>query len=101
MVALAAAARGGDRSAWHELVDHCLPLVWSVAAAQGLGTRDCGDAVQLTWLRLLEDHGPHFTDAARLEEWLVTTSRLESQRIEVSRRSASMPGVDGAAWQSA
>lgn len=85
MLALAVSARNGDRSAWQDLVDHYLPVVWAAAETQGLVADDCADAVRLTWLRLLQD-GRGFVDAARLEEWLVATCGDESRRLVAVRR---------------
>lgn len=96
-VLLAASARAGDRSAWEQLVNQYLPIVWQVAEKQGLAASDCVDAVQMTWLRLLQD-GHHFIDAARLEEWLVTTCRQESQRVAAVRRWRTPPAVVAMPW---
>src|SRR5262249_6361064 len=65
-------ASDGDQRAWDELVNRFTRLLWSVARAHRLDTPDAADAVQTTWLRLLE-HLDRISDPERLVGWLVTT----------------------------
>jgi RNA polymerase sigma factor (sigma-70 family) len=69
-------ARDGEQQAWNDLVERYTPLLWSSARAYRLPTADAADAVQTTWLRLLE-HLHRIQDPARLAAWLVTTLRRE------------------------
>src|SRR5262249_30911770 len=72
-------ASDGDQRAWDELVNRFTRLLWSVARAHRLDTPDGADAVQTTWLRLLE-HLDRIEDPERLVSWLVTTMRRECLR---------------------
>jgi RNA polymerase sigma factor (sigma-70 family) len=74
--ALLAAARAGDQAAWDALVAQFNGLVWSVARGYRMGTADTHDAVQMTWLRLVENLS-RINDPERLGGWLATTARRE------------------------
>lgn len=73
---LVAAARGGDQQAWNALVERYNRLVWSVARSFRLSTADAADAVQMTWMRLVENLD-RITEPERLASWLGTTVRRE------------------------
>lgn len=73
-------AAGGDESAWHRLVEDFSSLVWSVALRQGLGRADAGEAVQMTFLRLVENLGK-LREPEALGGWLATTARREAWRV--------------------
>jgi RNA polymerase sigma factor (sigma-70 family) len=77
--ALLAAAAAGDAAAWDELVDRYTGLLWSVARGFRLPTADAADAVQTTWLRLVENLN-RIDDPERLPGWLATTVRRECLR---------------------
>lgn len=74
--ALLKRAGSGDQEAWDEIVSRHNSLLWAVARAYRLGQADAADAVQTTWLRLLE-HLDRIQDPDRLGGWLVTTLRRE------------------------
>ncbi|GAA0207777.1 sigma-70 family RNA polymerase sigma factor [Saccharothrix mutabilis subsp. mutabilis] len=76
---LSAAARG-DQAAWNELMARYTPLLWSVARGFRLGTADCADVVQNTWLKLVEKLGT-VSDPERLAAWLATTARRECLQL--------------------
>ncbi|GAB1515125.1 RNA polymerase sigma factor [Actinophytocola sp. KF-1] len=80
-----ASAAAGDQQAWHALVDAYTGLLWSVARGFRLGPADAADAVQLTWLRLVE-HLDRIEDPERLPGWLATTVRREC--LQLIRRTA-------------
>jgi RNA polymerase sigma factor (sigma-70 family) len=82
--ALLTAARHGDQVAWDELVAEYNNLVWSIARAYRLETADAHDAVQMTWLRLVENLN-RINDPERLPGWLATTARREC--LQLLRRS--------------
>jgi RNA polymerase sigma factor (sigma-70 family) len=71
-----ARARAGDQEAWAALTDRFNNVLWAVARGMRLSHADAGDAVQTTWLRLVENldrvHQPE-----HLKSWLVTTLRRE------------------------
>jgi RNA polymerase sigma factor (sigma-70 family) len=67
-------AGDGDRTAWNEIVDEYSVLLWSVVRGFRLGEAQGADAVQTTWLRLVE-HLDGIRDPARLAGWLRTTAR--------------------------
>ena len=74
--ALLEAARQGDQAAWDELVARFNNLVWSIVRGFRLSGTDAADAVQMTWLRLVENLDG-IRDADRLASWLCTTARRE------------------------
>lgn len=77
---LLAAASTGDQEAWNALTERFTNLLWSVARSYRLSHDDAADAVQNTWLRLLENlttiHNPE-----ALPGWLATTTRREALGI--------------------
>ncbi|WP_111764962.1 RNA polymerase sigma factor [Nakamurella deserti] len=73
---LVTAARHGDPAAWNALVDRYNRLVWSVARSFRLSDADAADAVQLTWMRLVENLD-RITEPDRIASWLGTTVRRE------------------------
>jgi RNA polymerase sigma factor (sigma-70 family) len=66
-------ASDGDRAAWNAIVDEYSILLWSVVRGFRLGEAQAADAVQTTWLRLVE-HMDKIRDPARLPGWLRTTA---------------------------
>jgi RNA polymerase sigma factor (sigma-70 family) len=78
-------AAGGAQSAWNEIVRRYERLVWSVARTYRLSNADAADAVQTTWLRLVEHLGA-IRDPDRLGAWLATTTRREALRLATRRR---------------
>jgi RNA polymerase sigma factor (sigma-70 family) len=68
--------RMGDQDAWVALTDRYTNRLWSIARAMRLGEADAADAVQTTWLRLVESLDK-LRDSARVGSWLATTMRRE------------------------
>ena len=94
--ALLARARDGDQAAWNTLVEQYTGLMWSVARAFRLDTATAGDAIQTTWLRLVE-HLDRIQDPERLGGWLATTVRREClQVLRRNTRERIAPGGDAA-----
>lgn len=88
------AAAAGDRTAWADIVDSYVGLVWSVARSCGLSPSDTSDIAQTTWLRLVENID-RIEDPERLGAWLATTARRECLRlIARSRRTTPVAGVE-------
>ena len=80
------AARQGDQTAWDTLVARFNGLVWSIARGYRLDVADANDAVQMTWLRLVENLN-RISDPERLAAWLATTARREClQLLRKARR---------------
>ncbi len=73
---LVQAARAGDQAAWNAIVERYNRFVWSIARSFRLNTADAGDAVQMTWMRLVENLD-RISDPDRLASWLGTTVRRE------------------------
>lgn len=73
---LAIAAADGDQAAWDELVARFNNLLWAIARSYRLNHSDASDAVQMTWLRLVENLD-RIRDRRRLVSWLATTARRE------------------------
>ena len=67
-------AAQGDQRAWRGIVEEYGRLVWSVARGFRLSEAQTADAVQTTWLRLVE-HLADIRDPERLPGWLRTTTR--------------------------
>lgn len=78
-VLLAAAARN-DQAAWDVLVTRFTRLLWSIARGFRLDDAAAADAVQTTWLRLV-DNLDRITEPERLAGWLGTTMRRECLHI--------------------
>ncbi|MEV7013510.1 sigma-70 family RNA polymerase sigma factor [Streptosporangium sp. NPDC051022] len=77
------AALAGDQAAWDALVTRFSGRLWAVARAHGLSAADAADAVQGTWLRLVESLHT-VRDPERIGAWLLTTLRREASLL--SRR---------------
>ncbi|GGU14229.1 RNA polymerase sigma factor [Lentzea flava] len=86
--ALVAAAARGDQSAWDALVRQFSGLLWSIARAYRLSDADAADAVQCTWIKLVE-HLDRIAEPERLAGWLSTTARHEC--LQLLRRSGRLP----------
>jgi RNA polymerase sigma factor (sigma-70 family) len=95
-------AAAGDQRAWDQLVARYNDLLWSVARGYRLSTADAADAIQTSWLRLLENLD-RISDPDRVAAWLVTTTRRECLKV-LQRGSrerpppaghATLDGVDG------
>jgi RNA polymerase sigma factor (sigma-70 family) len=73
---LVAAAAGGDRGAWTEIMARYGAMVRAVAGGFRLQEADAADAVQNTWVRALE-RVHTVREPERLGGWLRTTARRE------------------------
>jgi hypothetical protein len=80
VTALVVRARRGEQQAWDRLVDRYSPLLWFVARSHRLADQDAADAVQLTWLRCVEQLD-RIREPARLARWLVGACQDECLRI--------------------
>ena len=69
-------AAEGDHEAWRAVVERYSALLWSVARSHRLSDAQAADAVQATWLKLLEKIGT-IKEPERLAGWLRTTARRE------------------------
>jgi RNA polymerase sigma factor (sigma-70 family) len=78
-------AAGGDQPAWNALVDRYNGLVWAVCRSFRLDPADAADAVQITWLRLVENLA-RIAEPDRIGSWLATTARREC--LQIIRRTA-------------
>ncbi|MBB3086213.1 RNA polymerase sigma factor [Geodermatophilus sabuli] len=67
-------AADGDEAAWTAVVEEYGSLVWSVTRSFRLSDAQAADAVQTTWLRLLEEIDA-IREPERLAGWLRTTAR--------------------------
>jgi RNA polymerase sigma factor (sigma-70 family) len=77
--------RKGDAAAWDALTERYTGLLWSIARGLRLGDADAADAVQTTWLRLLENLDA-LRDPERVGSWLATSMRHEC--YDLLRRTA-------------
>jgi RNA polymerase sigma factor (sigma-70 family) len=78
---LVEAARNHDEAAYHELIGRYENYVWAVVRGFRLSDADAHDAVQATWLRLVENLG-RLRDPERVGNWLATTASRECLRIK-------------------
>ena len=78
---LVEAARNQDEDAYHELIGRYQNYVWAVVRGFRLSDADAHDAVQVTWLRLVENLG-RLRDPERVGTWLATTASRECLRIK-------------------
>lgn len=72
--------RGGDPSAWDEILRRYGKLVSATVRSFRLQEADALDVVQTTWLRLAEN-ADQIQSPERLGGWLITTARRECLRI--------------------
>jgi DNA-directed RNA polymerase specialized sigma24 family protein len=89
------AARGGDESAWTELVDRHLDTVWSAALALGLPEIEAEQVCGLVWLRLAQ----RLTTAPTpLRPWLLEAVELEASRrhMALAPRNSTLVMLDAA-----
>jgi RNA polymerase sigma factor (sigma-70 family) len=77
---LLAAAGKGDQAAWEAIVNEFSSLLWSIARAFRLESRDAADVVQITWLRLVENLD-HIKEPDALPAWLAITARRECMQL--------------------
>lgn len=84
VIALVTRARGGDQSAWDDIVERYSPLVWAICRSYRLGPADTDDVGQSVWLRLIEQL-PGLREPAALPGWLSTTTRRECLRLARAR----------------
>jgi RNA polymerase sigma factor (sigma-70 family) len=89
---LVEAARRRDTGAFDELVRRYERCVWSVVRGYRLGDADSHDAVQITWLRLVENLD-RLRDPERLGSWLATTAGRECLRL-IRRRDREVGDVE-------
>jgi RNA polymerase sigma factor (sigma-70 family) len=74
------AIRDGERAAWDELVSRHQRRLWSIARSCGLDAETAHDALQTTWLNLL-DHVDRIREPAALGGWLATVVKHEAIRL--------------------
>ncbi len=67
-------AAGGDPAAWNAIVDEYAGLLWSVVRQFRLNDAQAADAVQTTWLRLVE-HVADLREPGHVAGWLKTTAQ--------------------------
>ena len=78
--ALVRRASAGDSTAWDAIVSEYGGLVLSVARSFRLSEAQTADAVQTTWLRLVE-HLAEIREPERMAGWLRTTARRVCLRM--------------------
>jgi RNA polymerase sigma factor (sigma-70 family) len=66
-------AAEGDAAAWNAIVDEYSGLLWSVVRGFRLNEAQAADAVQTTWLRLVE-HVADLREPDHVAGWLKTTA---------------------------
>jgi RNA polymerase sigma factor (sigma-70 family) len=89
VAALVAAAALDDQLAWNALVRRFSGLLWSIARAFRLDDATAADAVQTTWLQLV-DHLDTLVRPEAVGGWLATTMRRECIHV-LGRASREVP----------
>jgi RNA polymerase sigma factor (sigma-70 family) len=84
--------RAGDEAAWAELTGQYTGMLWGLARGMRLSEQDAADAVQTTWLRLVE-RVDTIRHPDRVGGWLATTMRRECLAA-IARREHDAP-ADG------
>ncbi len=79
----------GDQEAWGELVDRYTPLIYAIARSHRLGSADCEDVVQTTWLRAVQSL-EKLRDPERVAQWISTAARRESLKC-LAKAGRSLP----------
>lgn len=76
----------GDPAAWEDLVRRYQRLVYAIARNAGLEEHTCADVFQTVFMRLIQ-HLPGIAEPARLQAWIVTTTKREAwlQRRHAAR----------------
>jgi len=74
------AYRDGDVRAMDELVDLLTPVLWHTARGQNVSEAVAQDAVQTSWLRLVEN-SERIKDPQAVMGWLIVTVRRETWRV--------------------
>jgi RNA polymerase sigma factor (sigma-70 family) len=92
VVALVTRAAGSDPTAWNEIVERYVPLVWSICARFQLSTSDREDVAQNVWLLLVEQLGK-LREPAALPGWLATTTHRECLRVVTAARKSERLGT--------
>jgi RNA polymerase sigma factor (sigma-70 family) len=92
VVALVTRAAGGDPTAWEEIVERYVPLVWSICARFQLNKSDREDVAQNVWLLLVEQLGK-LREPAALPGWLATTAYRECLRVATAARKTERLGT--------
>lgn len=72
--------REGQTGSMSGLVDLLTPMLWHVARAQGADASTAEDAVQTTWLKLVESASTIKEPQAVLQ-WMIVTTKRETWRI--------------------
>jgi RNA polymerase sigma factor (sigma-70 family) len=89
---LVRSAQQGDSESYAELVARYEPHLRAVVRTFRLSSADGNDAIQLTWLRLVENIY-RLREPDRLAGWLATTCRRECLRLVQARR-REVPGAE-------
>ncbi|HEX2074278.1 MAG TPA: sigma-70 family RNA polymerase sigma factor [Geodermatophilus sp.] len=92
-------AAEGDPTAWDAIVDEYAGMLWGVIRGFRLNEAQAADAVQTTWLRLVE-HVADLREPQHLAGWLRTTARRVClDTIRQSGREQLVDGDDDRAWR--
>jgi RNA polymerase sigma factor (sigma-70 family) len=91
------AARNGDTRAIEQIIDRYESVVWATVRSFCMSEADTHDAVQNTWLRMIEHLGD-VRDPERLPGWLATTARRECLKI-LRTGQREITGVDPAQYE--
>ncbi|MFG2293837.1 RNA polymerase sigma factor [Streptomyces sp. NPDC048603] len=77
----------GSQESWNEIVDRYSPLIWAIARSHRLGTVDCEDVSQVTWMRVIQ-HLEKLREPEKLAGWISVAARRESlKHIQKTGRS--------------
>jgi RNA polymerase sigma factor (sigma-70 family) len=88
--------RAGDATAWEALVRRYDRLVYAIARRAGLDEQSAADVFQTVFMRLMQNL-QRIAEPARLQAWIVTTTKRES--LLQRRRGQGAAPNDG--WEAA
>ena len=86
------ACRGGDETAWNELVDRYQRLIATIPRRAGLGEEQTADIFQEVFLTLFEKLD-EIREPERLRSWLVTTAKFKTWAAVRSAKGFYSPAV--------
>lgn len=90
---LVKACRGGDETAWNELVDRYQRLIYAIPRRAGLTEEQASDVFQEVFLTLFEKLD-EIREPDRIRSWIVTTAKFKTWGIVRGQKGLHSPATD-------
>jgi RNA polymerase sigma factor (sigma-70 family) len=87
------ACRGGDETAWNELVDRYQRLIFAIPRRAGLTEEQASDVFQEVFLTLFEKLDD-IREPDRIRSWIVTTAKFKTWGIVRGQKGLYSPATD-------